>query len=165
MPVLYPFRCANGHSFEANAKLRTRCPECGQMTRRSFKTGRPEEERPEPEPRFEESKLPEPEPRPEESKRPGPEPRPEERKRPVLIRQGRPRVATAKSQKPTPPASGKRTVSGGLVGKKRIASPGAHPRITTMPKKTAVARGIKARGAGHEETEVFWHKVAKKYGF
>lgn len=30
------FNCANGHSFDAVAKLRARCPECGVMTRRAF---------------------------------------------------------------------------------------------------------------------------------
>jgi hypothetical protein len=32
MPVSYHFKCANGHEFEAVAKLRSRCPECQQMT-------------------------------------------------------------------------------------------------------------------------------------
>src|ERR1035437_6262005 len=30
------FHCSNGHTFTANAKLRTRCPECGVSTKRAF---------------------------------------------------------------------------------------------------------------------------------
>ena len=32
------FTCSNGHKFTAIAKLRSRCPSCGIMTRRSFST-------------------------------------------------------------------------------------------------------------------------------
>lgn len=32
----YNFTCPNGHSFNAVAKLRARCPECGAGTRRNF---------------------------------------------------------------------------------------------------------------------------------
>lgn len=157
MPItMNTFKCSNGHSFEANAKLRTRCPECGVMTKRSFVAAIPT---PEPKP-------PEPKPDPE----PGPEHKTEpvikqERKKPVLIRQGRERVmATRKpKEKPLPP---KKTligskVSGGLVSTKSVRTRGAMPTIKGRPKKTAVARGSVA---GHEVRKPYWHAVADKFG-
>jgi hypothetical protein len=32
MPLTYKFKCSNGHEFDAVAKLRSTCPECGKMT-------------------------------------------------------------------------------------------------------------------------------------
>lgn len=37
------FTCSNGHTFEANAKLRARCPECGLLARR-FGKAEPKQE-------------------------------------------------------------------------------------------------------------------------
>lgn len=160
MPItLNSFTCTNGHTFEANAKLRTRCPECGVMTKRSFipKVELPKEE-PKIEPKEEHSKI---EPKEEHPKEEPP------KKRPVLVRQGRPRMAT-KPKQPVPPAKRKikttiigSKVSGGLVSKRRIKARGTMPTVKGRPIKTAVARGSVQ---GHEQTEVFWHKVARKYG-
>jgi len=147
--TLNRFKCPNGHAFEANAKLRTRCPDCGVSTKRSFEKV---------------VDLPKPEepPKPESLK---PEsPKLEKLKTgPVLVRQGRPRMprATAKPtvKKPTlkkPPIGSK--VSAGLV--KSHKTRGVMPTIKRRPVKTAVARGIKT----HEQVKPYWHGVAEKYG-
>lgn len=36
MPQSYHFKCENGHDFDAVAKRYSRCPQCGQGTRRNF---------------------------------------------------------------------------------------------------------------------------------
>lgn len=159
MPItMNTFKCSNGHSFEANAKLRTRCPECGVMTKRSFVAALPATD-PKPEPVIKEESL-KPEPKVEPVIKTEP-------KKPVLIRRGRERMVTrtkapVKHEKPLPP---KKTlvgskVAGGLVRTKTVRTRGTLPRITGKPKKTAVARTV----AGHEERKPFWHSVADKYG-
>src|ERR1700681_905414 len=77
MPVLdTPFKCRNGHSFNANAKLRARCPECGELTKRSFTV-----------------KLPDviPDDTKDKDKH-----EPIVRKSPMLVREGRPRLVPTK---------------------------------------------------------------------
>ena len=147
------FHCPNGHEFEANAKLRARCPECGASTKRGF-----------------EVKVPVVEPIKVEE--PKVEARVPNRDEPIksklkLVRQGRPRIMAAKHKAPAKtPAKPKKPgiignkASGGLVAKKRITTVGARPQITRKPLKTAVARGIK----GREVVQPYWHGVAAKYG-
>jgi hypothetical protein len=154
MPVtMNQFKCANGHEFEANAKLRARCPECGLSTKRSFDKLTA----------IVTAKLDEPKPEPVVKTEPV-----APAKGPVLIRQGRPRMAAKKAAAPKmPPKPKTKTiigskVAGGLVSRHRVTSKGARPAITKRPTQTAIARGIK--GAGKEHTTPYWHSVADKYG-
>lgn len=158
MPItLFPFKCSNGHSFEANAKLRTRCPECGVMTKRSFVPAtvtKPEEPKPE---------IPKPEPKSELKTEPVVKTEPQ---RPVLIRKGRERMPTRTTKPKEKPLPAKKTlvgskVAGGLVSTKTVRTRGVVPGIKGRPKKTAVARGSVA---GHETRKPFWHGVAEKFG-
>ncbi len=141
------FTCTAGHSFEANAKLRARCPECGVTARRNFDL------KPVP---------PKIDPIPPKIVKVG------EPKKPVLLKQGRPRLV--RSVEPKKPAVAKRSVksmvgakvAGGLLTSKRIKSKGVMPTITRKPVKTAIARTI-ARGSPRT-TRPFWHDVADKFG-
>jgi hypothetical protein len=149
------FHCPNGHEFEANAKLRARCPECGASTKRGFETKLPVVDKTEP---IVETKV---EPRVPDRD----EVKPESKLK--LVRQGRPRIMAAKHKAPAKtPAKPKKPgiignkASGGLVAKKRITTVGARPQITRKPLKTAVARTIKTR----EVATPYWHGVAQKYG-
>ena len=156
MPIqLNAFKCSNGHSFEANAKLRTRCPECGVMTKRSFGAA-----------------IPVLDTKPEASEAPEvvvkPEPEVVPKKRPVLVRQGRARDMSVKTpakkkELPLPP---KKTligskVSAGLVKSKTLRTRGTMPTIKGRPIKTAVARG---GVQGREARQPYWHEVARKFG-
>jgi len=157
MPItLNQFKCSNGHSFEANAKLRTRCPECGVMTKRSFGA---------PVVKTEPEVKPEPIVKPDDKPEVKPDP-----KKPVLVRQGRPRMtATHKTPakpkaKPLPP---KKTlvgskVAGGLVKTHTVKTRGSMPTIQGKPRRTAPARGSVG---GHEVKKPYWHGVADKFGF
>lgn len=145
------FTCSNGHSFEANAKIRARCPECGVTARRDFKTIKSE---------------PKPEPKPEPIKVVK-EPK-VTIKRPVLLKQGRPRIMPAKKpvvKKPTikvkPKLLPAKSASAGLVKTKRVTTRGTMPTITKRPIKTAPARGIREHGS---KTQPYWHSVVEKYG-
>ena len=143
------FHCSNGHSFTANAKLRTRCPECGVSTKRSFDV-KPIVEKVE--------AILEEKPKPVEVAKVTPGP--------VLIRQGRPRMAAKKpvvTKKPAPGRPiGAKVLSAGLVKSHTIKTRGTMPTITKRPVKTAVARGVKA---GHEVVRPYWHDVADRMGF
>lgn len=157
MPItLNSFKCSNGHSFEANAKLRARCPSCGVSTKRSF-TAAVAEVLPKPDPEVE------PKVEPKESK---------PKAVPVLVRRGRPRevkepivepekpkLMVAKKKPNFKPIGSK--VSAGLVKSTTIKKRGAMPVVNRRPPKTAVARGIE----GHEQKTPYWHEVANKYGF
>ena len=147
MPLMEtPFHCSNGHSFTANAKLRTRCPECGVSTKRSFE-------------KIVEAIKPEPKPEPKLEAKPEPA---KPKIGPVLVRQGRPRMATPKPavhKKPGFKPMG--SASAGLVTKRTVRRRGVMPVITKRPAKTAIARGIK----GHEQVTPYWHDIAAKYGF
>lgn len=157
MPItLNQFKCSNGHSFEANAKLRTRCPSCGVMTKRSFPSVIPAE------PPEKEKPISEPEPSQEPEHKPT--------KKPVLVRVGRPRMTVRKpaaSKAPEPKAKPKGTtligskVSAGLVKTHTVKRRGVMPTIKKRPVKTAVARGI----SGHEQKPRFHDQVIKKYGW
>lgn len=152
MPLMSnQFHCINGHSFEANAKIRARCPECGASTKRSFAPT-----------------VPKPEPKPEPvavKPKAKAEPPVDKPKPPILIRAGRPRVMATKPKASTPPKPAKRTiigskVSGGLVSRHKVTAAGTRPRVTGKPPKTAPARGTVA---GREVTKPYWHSVADKY--
>ena len=145
MPILEtPFTCPNGHAFTANAKLRTRCPDCGVMARRNF----------------------EPDTKPKEDPKPvidgTTDKKPVAVKGPVLLRQGRV-MPTRKTAKPAAPAKKptaapkKRTVtkaSGGLLKSHPTAPKGTVPRITKRPPRTAVARHVESG-----EKKPFWERV------
>lgn len=149
MPLMEtPFHCSNGHSFTANAKLRTRCPECGVSTKRSFE-------------KVIEKVVEAAKPDPVVRSKPvvsGP----------VLVRQGRPRMPAspvkkaAEHRKIVSKPIGAKVLSAGLVKSHTIKRRGAMPTITKRPVKTAIARGIKA---GHEVVKPYWHSVADKFGF
>lgn len=146
MPItMNRFKCSNGHSFEANAKLRTRCPECGVSTKRSF-------EKPVVEDKVNVTEKPEV----------TLVEKPITKSGPVLVRQGRPRMPVKKPvstpKKPSRLIGSK--VSAGLVKSHTIKKRGVTPTVTKRPIKTAIARGIK----GHEQVKPYWHDVAEKYG-
>lgn len=153
MPILNnAFTCSNGHSFEANAKIRARCPECGVTARRDFKVAKLEV-KPEVKP---EAKL--------ESK--------VSVKKPILLQQGRPRIMPKTShtgtkkpvvKKPTvkPKLLPTKSASSGLIKTKRITTRGTMPTITKRPIKTAPARGIREHGS---RTRPYWQDVAEKFG-
>ena len=154
MPVtMSKFTCSNGHSFEANAKLRARCPECGVMTRRNFSEKQvvtpPVESPPPKEDKEGDAKVESP-----KSEAP--------KKTAVLIRQGRPRVMKQTPAKTSPaPKKLSTRASSGLVKSTKVKTKGVIPVIKRRPVKTAVARGIK----GHEVKRKYWEEVAEKYGF
>lgn len=153
MPIFdNEFTCPNGHTFKANAKLRTRCPECGSVAKMDFTKPKEEPKEPKVEPK-------EPETKPKET----------ESKKPVLVRQGRPRImpkspepkAKNTMKKPSvkvkKPSVGK-TVSG-LVKTKRISVAGSTPTVRKPPKRTAIARHISTPGK-----ESFLDSVVRRYG-
>ena len=143
MPLMEtPFHCSNGHSFTANAKLRTRCPECGVSTKRSFE-------------KVIEKVI--------EPIKPDPVVETKPKTGPVLVRQGRPRMPAKKAAEPRKPVSKPiGAVSAGLVKSHTIKRRGVMPTIKKRPVKTAIARGIQA---GHEVVRPYWHEVADKMGF
>lgn len=143
MPVLdNAFKCRNGHSFNANAKIRARCPECGELTKRSFTVDPP--------------KL-------VDDTKPKEKHEPLVRKAPLLVREGRPRLVptkpaasktiTKKAPAKKAPVAKKRaivktpvkalgkTVSG-IVKTHKITRV-ATPKVTGKPKRTAVARHVR----------------------
>lgn len=154
MPItMNTFHCPNGHTFEANAKLRARCPECGAGTKRGFDIN-PLVEKIE----FKTTgSAPEVKPKVEPTK---------PKTGPVLIRQGRPRMAAKKPaptkptiRKPAPKPIG--AVSAGLVKSHTIKARGTMPTIKRRPVKTALARTV---NAGREVVKPYWHGVAEKFG-
>jgi hypothetical protein len=142
-----PFHCSNGHSFTANAKLRTRCPECGVSTKRSFE-------------KVIDKVI--------ETVKPDPVVETKPKTGPVLVRQGRPRMPAKKAAEPVSKHAnsgrpvGAKVLSAGLVKSHTIKRRGVMPTITKRPVKTAIARGIKA---GHEVVRPYWHDVADRMGF
>jgi hypothetical protein len=149
------FTCSNGHSFNANAKLRARCPECGVVARRKFDEAAPKIE-PKPEPKTE----------PVVAKT---EPTV---KRPVLLKQGRPRIMPKRAVAKKPPVVAKRsttviprksTAAAGLVKTSKIKVAGTMPTIKARPKKTAPARSV--QGGQQPRKRRYWEDVADKYGF
>jgi len=137
------FTCANGHTFTANAKIRARCPTCGDLARFDFKKVS--------------AKVVDPADPPKEPTA-------------VLLRAGRPRVmpkktvakkapakkslkvpkkkivaAPVKNRKPNPKVVGKVAATGkaaaGIVKVRRVTGK-IQPRITRAPKRTAIARHI-----------------------
>lgn len=129
------FTCTNGHSFTANAKLRARCPQCGQLARKDF-TATPAN--------------------PEAS-----QPSNGSIKSPILLRQGKsmPRhvkkpAATVKPKAPHTYASragavnrAPAKVSGGTVKMHSKVAKGIMPKVKGAPPKTAIARHIENRSS------------------
>lgn len=132
------FTCPNGHSFRANAKLRTRCSECGTLARRDF------------------AKVEDEKPKPEEEKNVEAKKEPKEQKKPVLLRQGRPRMPKNVAKGTTIP----KKVSGGLVKRHRVVGKAA-PGITKLPRKTNRARITETARGGDKP---YWKQVAERYG-
>lgn len=139
------FTCPDGHTFNANAKLRARCPDCGKLARRGFGKVEPPEAPTLPKLH---TKLHEPEPKPEPSK-----------PRVQLIKQGRPKVMPAKAPVPKTTVKAKAKPkpkqplvlaksNTTLVKRKTITTKGVTPQIKKRPRRTAVARHI----AGAKET-------------
>lgn len=130
----FPFKCPNGHSFRANAKIRARCPECTAMSKRDNAAPTPVDDKPTEEPKVDKPKEP------------------ESRVKPTLVRRGRPRITMAppvKSSKSTKTVKSKlsnlkpKTVSktaSGIVRTHRVTS--GNPKVTRPPKRTAIARHI-----------------------
>jgi hypothetical protein len=149
MPLMEtPFHCSNGHSFTANAKLRTRCPECGVSTKRSFE-------------KVIDKVV--------EAVKPDPVVETKPKIGPVLVKQGRPRMPASPVKKTVDSHKklvskpiGAKVLSAGLVKSHTIKRRGVMPTITKRPVKTAIARGIHA---GHEVIRPYWHDVADKMGF
>lgn len=158
MPIYdYEFKCPNGHTFRANAKLRTRCPECGIRANRTFSK--------------EESK-----PASTESTE---EPITEVPKKVVaktveVLRQGRERMPAKKAPvKPAPkkavtapkkavtPVGVKNSIqrnANGLVKNTRVPK-GQSPIVRKRPKQMAVARGTSVN------KKPFWEQVAEAVKF
>jgi predicted nucleic acid-binding Zn-ribbon protein len=149
-----PFRCANGHSFTANAKIRARCPTCGAMARREFKEQKPANtEGEQQEPQNEQHKP---------------------IKEPVILRQGRTPVATAKKRTPAQLANDKRLsemrkkatpphkVANGLVTTKRAIKPSI-PKVTKKPSRTAIAGQLRSLPAAKPKS--FMDQVIDAFGF
>lgn len=164
MPILEnSFTCPKGHSFTANAKLRTRCPSCGTMTKRSFKEDTP----PEPKEPVATSTEPVVE-KPKPSKPKGPvlikagkarEPRAEVRKRKSLADQIREAKENAKMAKTNEPKARVKKVSEGIVVKKRV-SRNVTPRAGRRPPKTSISKVTEYGGGGNSP---YWQKVAAKF--
>lgn len=140
MPILdNEFTCPNNHVFKANAKIRARCPQCGQMAKRDFLPVKPSDDT-----------------KPVvKSKQPI--------KQTVLLRAGRPRMAVRKPKPKVAPKT--KTVahktkpalksvarklapvkptraSNGLVKTHHLKTRGTMPKVKRPPSKTAVARHI-----------------------
>jgi len=165
MPILdNEFTCPNGHKFNANAKVRARCPECGTLTKRFGRQALPPQNTDTPvasDPiaavstatvtllrKGKRSMAPAKTPPAKKPIRKGGPPKG------VIPPQFRKNVASRTTSKP---------VTTGVVR----AHPGvrkAAPQITKRPKRTAVARVTKA-GNGGSANEPIWKQVAGWLGF
>lgn len=152
------FTCPNNHTFNANAKIRARCPQCGQTARRDFTASPP----------VNDTKSKEPK-------------KPVERT--TLIRQGRPpRMASLKKRFKKPSSSkltkttsrakaptktiAKKTglvakTANGLVKQRKLTGK-VMPTVKRAPSKTAVARHV-SDGAPRRHGSYF-DEVIDKYG-
>lgn len=153
MPLLdNTFVCSNGHRFNANAKIRARCPECGLLTKRSFTEPKTDDKPVAPKPAAKSSikhtvmlrqgtpRMARPKSKPVVSAKPKVEPKPE----PV---KAEPKVMPKKTvSKPKATISKTKPVAGGLVKTQRIHGT-AIPTIKRKPAKTAVARHIEGRSS------------------
>lgn len=159
MPIYdLEYTCPNGHSFRANAKLRSRCPECGVMARRGSASSRKPAETPPVEPKVE---IQEPKTSVEKVVA----------KTIRVVRQGRERMPAAKkpAPKPTPKRTAKTPIKAvgvknsinrtqsGLVKKQRMPR-GTTPVVKGLPKKIAQSRSTMQK-------RPFWHQVAEWVGF
>lgn len=151
------FTCSNGHTFRANAKLRTRCPNCGVMARMVFN--------------------------PSTGTTPNKEPvhkKAEPVTKTVLLKTGRPRLPTPVVKEPEKPImTAKKSkgpirktaakapvkkvaptgrVSAGIVKTSHIKTKGVMPTVTRKPKRTAVARHIKVPTAKRSYSESIYER-------
>lgn len=163
MPITNTFTCPKGHTFDAVAKIRARCPECGAMVRRNFST-----EAPKPNPDGQEPKH-------------EPAIKPVQHKGTVVIRQGRPMPArkvtkpahTSKAKVTPKPkthvttptravvAEKPRVVSSGVV-QMRKAKAGVTPTIKRTPRKSSVSRVAHEIGGRNKS---YMQRVIDRYGF
>ena len=149
MVLSTPFTCPNGHSFVANAKLRTRCPDCGAMARRTFDSKKDDPPSP--------PETPEEPPVPKKKEPETPEPKPEVK----VLRRGRPSSIPEKPTKKMP----KKTAVPVIAKKKGI--------ITHKSVKKAVVPIVRGRPKGNREHKIagvvgedksFQDQVVEKYG-
>jgi len=145
MPLSTDFTCPNGHEFKANAKLRARCPECGQMARRFGGTKRTEEP-----PKVDPPETPEVTPPVKTESEPPPV-----KQQPKIIRRGRtrePKVVTKAARKTVVNKN-----AGGIVKHKKVTSK-AIPNVTGKPRGN---REHKVAAEGSDKP--YWHGVAERY--
>jgi hypothetical protein len=126
------FTCHKGHTFTAVAKLRARCPECGELVRRTFTSASPAPEVHE----VAESTTP-------------------VKGRARIVRTGKPRSAAQRAndarlaalhKKPVPKAAPAKPATRGVLKTKRVAPP-VTPTVHKRPTKTAVSKHASAFGA------------------
>lgn len=156
MPILdNSFVCTNGHKFNANAKVRARCPECGTLTRRDFTADPPDI-------------------KPKKAAKPTAHGNPI--KHTIMLRQGKPRMARPKvkapiktepktvARKPVPRVVKKPVakIAGGLVKTQRITGT-ALPSIKRKPAKTAVARHVEGRSSRSNTS--YADEMVNRFGF
>ena len=141
MALSNSFTCPNGHKFQANAKIRARCPECGSMARRAF--GTKEEPKPKEEP------VVETEPKPKEEPAEPPAPT----KKIKVLRQGKkPEIKMVKPKVEAKPT---------IVKHKKIV----HKIVPSIRAKPKGNREHKVtRSLGEAETS-FEEKVRSEYWF
>jgi hypothetical protein len=138
------FVCPDGHSFNANAKIRARCPECGKSARRTYATKEPTPITTDAGVDTGSASVP-----PSAPVSTSPEPEPTGI---TLIRKGKPRgIMATKKPAATPAAKTKKTVTktksvSGLVTTKTAAAgtkkKPVMPRVVKRPPRTAIARHI-----------------------
>lgn len=151
MAYQIPFTCSNGHNFVANAKLRTKCPECGVMVRRTFqKDDTPQSS--------ETPVIVSADPKPKLSG-------------PVLVRQGKsmPKTVakttkTIAKPKVNPKASLKAPtkIAAGLVKTSKV-SKGVTPVVKRRPQRSAVSK-ISANAGGQQVRKSYFRDVMERFG-
>jgi hypothetical protein len=153
MPILEnDFKCPNGHSFVANAKVRARCPECGTLTKRFGRAPILTK----PELVVAEGVTPSETP----SVIPGVQ----------LLRQGKRTMATKTPAKPARKGPPKGVIPPQFLKNKKPSAvvhtrPGLQkstPMITKRPKKMATAR---VTNVSKKSDGPVWHQVASWLGF
>lgn len=154
------FTCPNNHKFVANAKLRARCPECGQMARRPFgerKVVKTSDSEPGVKERLESTRT-KPDKEPEEQETESDEPSP--KKQVKVLRAGRTReqkVVVHHMAKPKLKSSLKIKSANGLIKHKKVIRR-AIPSVNLKP------RGNREHKIIPGGDRPYWHDVADKYG-
>lgn len=177
MATTYGFTCPQGHKFDAVAKLRARCPECGQTARRNFsiqsepptppisspsshkvvtrkgtgnglKSGLTSTKETPPD-------LKPGEKNPNDSKEPTVKSEPSTKK-PVVIRQGMKRQMPRTVKKPATVTAPKAKASGPV---KRVVARVGHTPTVTRPPKGSKERKVLAQ----TEDIPYWQKVKNEF--